>query len=129
VVEGRGKVEGWAAAILWTLGMVNFLDDKSFKPVMSGKQVGAAFGVSVATMQAKSREIRKGLDIQQFDPEWTLPSLYDKNPMAWFVETRDGLLLDIRNLPREQLQLAFERGLIPYLPADQEDGEDRAYGV
>jgi hypothetical protein len=124
VVEGRGKPEGWAAGILWTLGMVNFLDDKSFKPVMSGKQVAAAFGVSVATMQAKSREIREGLDIRQFDPEWTLPSLYDKNPMAWIVETKDGLLLDIRHLPRKQQQLAFERGMIPYIPADADHIED-----
>jgi hypothetical protein len=104
--------------------MVNFLDDKSFEPVMSGKQVAAAFGVSVATMQAKSREIRQGLDIRQFDPEWTLPSLYGKNPLAWMVETKDGLLLDIRRLPREKQMLAFERGIIPNVPADAESEGD-----
>lgn len=125
VVERRGKPAGWAAGILWTLGMVNFLGDKAFEPVMSGKQVAAAFGVAVATMQAKSREIREGLDIQQFDPEWTLPSVYDKNPLAWIVETQDGLLLDIRHLPREQQQLAFERGMIPYVPVDR-NGDDPA---
>ncbi len=124
VVEGRGKPEGWAAGILWTLGMVNFLSDKSFPPVMDGKQVAAAFGVSVATMQAKSREIREGLDIWQGDPEWTLPSLYDKNPMAWIVETEGGFVLDARHLPREQQQLAFEHGLIPYVPADAEQNGD-----
>jgi hypothetical protein len=129
VVEGRGKPEGWAAGILWTLGMVNSLDDKSFEPVMSGNQVAAAFGVSVATMQAKSREIREGLDIRQFDPEWTLPSLYDKNPMAWIVETKDGLLLDIRHLPRDQQQLAFERGMIPYVPTDREGDEGDAEDI
>ncbi len=126
VVEGRGKPESWAAGILWTLGMVNFLDDKSFEPVMSGKQVARAFGVSVATMQAKSREIREGLDIRQCDPEWTLPSVLDKNPLAWIVETEDGLLLDIRHLPREQQQIAFDRGMIPYVPTGAEDDEDSA---
>jgi hypothetical protein len=126
VVERRGKPAGWAAGILWTLGMVNFLDDKSFEPVMNSKQMAAAFGVSVATMQAKSREIREGLDIRIFDPEWTLPSLYDKNPLAWIVETKDGLLVDVRQLPREQQQLAFERGMIPYVPVDQNGDHDAA---
>lgn len=118
VVEGRGKPDGWAAGILWSLGTVNFLDDKSFEPAMSGKQAAAAFGVSVATMQAKSRQIRAGLDIWQFDPEWTLPSLLDMNPLVWLVETVDGLALDVRDLPREQQRIAFERGMIPYIPAD-----------
>lgn len=120
VVEGRGKADGWAAGVLWTLGMVNFLDDPAREPVMSSKAVAAAFGVSVATMQQRSREIREGLDIVQADPEWTLPSLYDQNPLAWIVETQEGLLLDIRTLPREQQQLAFERGMIPYLPDEGE---------
>ena len=109
--------------------MVNFLGDKSFQPVMSSKQVAAAFGVSVATMQTKSREIRQGLDIRQFDPEWTLPSLYGKNPYAWMVQTKDGLLLDIRHLPREQQELAFERGMIPYIPADADGKENGAHNV
>ena len=116
VVERRGKPAGWAAGILWTLGMANFLGDKSLEPVMSGQQVADAFGVSVATMQAKSREIREGLDIRQFDPEWTLPSLYDKNPLAWIVETKDGLLVDVRHLPREQQQLACRARNNPVCP-------------
>jgi hypothetical protein len=32
----------------------------------------------------------------------------------------NGILVDLRDMPREVQQIAFKKGLIPYLPADQE---------
>jgi hypothetical protein len=32
----------------------------------------------------------------------------------------NGLLVDLRDMPREIQEIAFEDGLIPYIPADQE---------
>ena len=59
----KGKAEGWAAGIVYALGRVNFLDDPSQTPHMKSKQIAKGLGVSVATMQAKAKVIREGLDL------------------------------------------------------------------
>ena len=43
--------------------------------------------------------------------------LVEKNPLVWMAEV-NGLLVDLRNMPREIQKIAFEDGLIPYIPAD-----------
>ena len=64
--------------------------------------------------------IRDLLKLRRFDPEWTLPSLMDDNPLIWMLEV-NGLIMDIRRCPREAQVVAFEKGLIPYIPADRAD--------
>ncbi len=59
------------------------------------------------------------LRIHQLDPQWSLPSHIDENPLVWMLEV-DGFLMDIRHAPREAQEIAFEKGLIPYVPADRE---------
>ena len=57
-----------------------------------------------------------------FEPsEWSLPSLLDQNPLVWMAEV-NGVLVDLRDRPREVQQIAFDEGMIPYIPADQENG-------
>ncbi len=51
----------------------------------------------------------------QFDINWTLPSRMDRNPNAWMISL-NGFIVDVRNQPMEIQELAFEKGLIPYLP-------------
>ena len=60
------------------------------------------------------------LKIRRFDPGFTLPSRVDDNPLIWMLEV-NGLIMDIRMCPREAQEAAFEKGLIPYIPADRED--------
>ena len=38
----------------------------------------------------------------------------------WMLEV-NGLIMDIRRCPREAQAVAFEKGLIPYIPADRAD--------
>lgn len=33
----------------------------------------------------------------------------------------NGYIVDIRSMPREVQVIAFEKGLIPYIPADREE--------
>jgi hypothetical protein len=76
-------------------------------------------GTSPSSGAAKLAAIRKLLRIRQLDPDWTLPSrLYD-NPLVWMLEV-NGLIMDIRRCPREAQEVAFEKGLIPYIPADRQ---------
>jgi hypothetical protein len=51
-------------------------------------------------------------------PEWTLPSRLADNPLAWLVQV-NGLIVDIRRMPTEVQKRAFEKGLIPFIPALQ----------
>lgn len=114
----NGKTEGWAAGIVYALGRVNFLDDPSQTPHMKSNDIAEGFRVSMATMQAKAKVIREGLDLVPFHPDWCLPSKMDDNPLVWMLEV-NGFLMDIRMAPREAQVAAYERGLIPYIPADR----------
>lgn len=114
----KGTPQGWAAGIVYALGRVNFLDDPSQTPHMKSRQIAEGFGVSLATMQAKAKVVREGLDLMPFHPDWSLPSKMDSNPLVWMLEV-NGFAMDIRMAPREAQVAAYEQGLIPYIPADR----------
>ena len=117
-----GSPNTWASGIVRTVGWVNFLHDKSQTPYMRLSDIDACFGVSESTGAAKLAAIRKMLKIYQLDPNWTLPSRLDDNPMVWMLEV-DGFLVDVRRAPREVQEVAFKKGLIPYIPADRQQGQ------
>ena len=56
------------------------------------------------------------------DPNWTLPSRIDSNPMAWYISV-DGFIIDARHARRDIQEAAFAKGLIPYIPADKNKDE------
>ena len=116
-----GRPETWACGIVRTIGWVNFLDGGSRKPYMKLTAIDKAFGVAESTGQGKSKTIRSMLKIRQFDHRWTLPSHLDDIPMIWMLEV-NGFITDIRRCPREAQVVAFEKGLIPYIPADRPEG-------
>jgi hypothetical protein len=114
----RGQVEIWACAIVYALGTVNFLFDPSQTPHMSAFEVCRLFGVSSSSGANKARQIREMLHMSQFDSTWMLPSLMGDSLAVWLVEV-DGFVMDIRTLPREIQELAYQKKLIPYIPADR----------
>ena len=110
-----GKVNSWAAAIVYTIGATNFLFDKSFSPYLSGNDLCERFGISQSTVSAKSKIIRDLLKITQLDPKWTLPSQLENNPVVWLILV-NGMIMDARDAPLEIQKEAFEKKLIPYIP-------------
>jgi Domain of unknown function (DUF6398) len=116
-----GQPRTWACGIVYVLGQINFLTDPSTQPFMTTADLCARFGVGQSTAGAKARVISQALDTSRLDPEWSLPSLLDQNPLMWMAEV-NGLLVDLRDMPREVQQIAFDKGMIPYIPADQEQG-------
>ena len=42
----------------------------------------------------------------------------DDNPLIWRLQV-NGFLMDIRHAPREAQEVAFNKGPIPYIPADR----------
>jgi len=62
------------------------------------------------------------LKIGLMDPLWTLPSRMERNTLAWQVML-NGFIVDARRLPRPLQEEAYRKGLIPYLPPENEAGE------
>jgi uncharacterized protein DUF6398 len=117
----KGRVHTWAAGIVFTVGSINFLNDPTFDPYLSTDDLAALMSVSAGTLYTKRKQIEKTLDVMPFDPDYTLPSMMEENPLIWMVEV-NGFIVDIRDAPREIQMEAYEQGLIPYLPSESWDG-------
>ncbi|MGH8474588.1 MAG: DUF6398 domain-containing protein [Methylococcales bacterium] len=111
----QGREATWAAGVVHALGMVNFLFDKTQTPYCKAPDICAFFGVASSTGQSKSKEVRRLLKLHQFSPEWTVPSKIEQNPLIWMLSV-NGMMVDIRHMPLEVQKMAYEKGLIPYIP-------------
>ncbi|NMW21605.1 MAG: hypothetical protein HKK67_08250 [Chlorobiaceae bacterium] len=95
----KGKPATWACGILYALGTVNFLFDKTQTPHMRSDELCTAFGVSQSGGANKAKLIRDLLKIYPLDPNWCLPGNVENNPMVWTLQV-NGMLVDVRQLPR-----------------------------
>lgn len=111
----KGQDKSWAAGAVHALGMVNFLFDASQTPHCTAADIWAYFGLASSTGQTHSKKIRDALTMGPMDPDWCLPSRMDANPLIWMLEV-NGLMVDARHMPLEVQDIAFARGLIPYVP-------------
>lgn len=89
---------------------------------MRADELCAAFGVRQSSGSNKAKLIRDTFKMYQMDPNWCLPSMIDKNPLVWMLQV-NGLMVDVRYMPREVQEIAYQRGLIPYIPADRNGGK------
>jgi Domain of unknown function (DUF6398) len=117
----QGSPNAWASGIVRAVGGVNFLHDKSQTPYMRSTDIDHYLGTSPSSGAAKLAAIRKMLKIYQLDPNWSLPSRLDDNPMVWMLQV-NGFMVDVRHAPREVQEIAFNKGLIPYIPVDRRQG-------
>jgi hypothetical protein len=116
------RAPAWACGIVYALGQVNFLFDRSSQPYLAPAELCALFGVSAGTGGTRAKEVRTLLKTRQMDPEWTLPSRMGQNMMAWLVMI-DGLLVDARTLPLAYQKALAAAGFIPYVPPPAEEDE------
>jgi len=113
-----GNPKTWACGIVYALGSANFLFDKSQQPTMRATDLCAEFGVSQSTGSAKAKVVRDALGMGQMDPQWYRPSKMEDNPLAWMIMV-DGFVVDVRRMSRAVQAIAYEKGLIPYIPGDK----------
>jgi hypothetical protein len=113
-----GTLNTWAAGIIYALGMVNFLFDKSQPIHMTSKELCDWFELGQSTVSGKSKLIRDMFKIYQMDPKWSLPSKVLDNPYVWMVAF-DGYIVDVRTAPYEMQLAAYEAGVIPFIPKQQ----------
>jgi len=112
---GRGKTQSWAAGMVHAAGLINFLHDPAQKPHMKLRDIAQHFGVSPATMENKSREIREAVNMFPLDPRFCLPERMQDNPFVWLKQVA-GSIVDLRTQPREVQEAALKAGLIPFMP-------------
>jgi hypothetical protein len=117
-----GKASTWACAVVYALGRINFLDDKSTLPFMRMQDVCAGFGVAPSTGGNKAKAVRDALGMGLWDHRWMLPDRIATTSPVWLLQV-NGFILDIRDTPRPLQVEALEHGLIPYLPADGPEGD------
>ncbi len=95
-----GRIEIWAAAIVYAIGSINFLFDKSFKPFVTGEDISNYFHTSNSTTAQKSKVIRDMFKLQYFDPEFSTTRMANQSPMKNMVLI-DGLVVDKTTLSQE----------------------------
>ena len=86
--------------MIYTIGSLNFLFDRSQPPHMSGDELADCLDVAKSTMANKAALIRKTLDLRWFEPDLMRREMLERHPMAWLVEV-NGLIVDARWLPAE----------------------------
>lgn len=112
----RGDVRIWAAGVIYAVGRVNFLFDRSQQPHLSADQLAQRVGVVKTTMANKAALIVKALNIGIFEPDLTRVAMLKQHPLTWMVMI-NGFIIDARTLPPEIQDDARRRGVIPDLEA------------
>jgi len=118
----RGDLRIWAAAVIYTIGGLNFLFDRSQQPHLTTDELSALTGVPKSTMANKAKLIRDTLKLNHFSFEFLRRELVERNPAAWLI-LFNGVLVDARMMPPEVQEEARRLGLIPDLPLSGEDGQ------
>lgn len=114
----KGRARTWACAIVYAVGSNNFIFDKSQPINMTAAEIAEWFGLSKSMAGSKASEVTKILGLSYANPEFLLENVIEGNPTIWFLDV-DGLIMDIRTMPREYQEAAFRKGLIPYIPDDK----------
>ncbi|GEM_PF-357778 len=116
----RGKAESWAAGVVSRVVHAGAYDMGARHRRPTTHLIAEEFGVSAATVMAKSRVIRQLVDggLPGAPFEVPAPPVLDERDAQWMVEV-GGVLLDFREAPRELQVEAFCRGLIPYVWIDR----------
>lgn len=100
-----GKLDIWAASVVYTIGQLNFLFDKSFEPYISPSDIHDYFGTKSSTVGNRSREIRDMFKLDRFfNNDFATGQMIEENPFNQLVMV-DGMLVPIESLPEEFQQM------------------------
>ncbi len=80
-----GRIEIWAAAIVYALGSINFLFDKSFSPYVTAEDICKHFGTTKSSTSQKAKIIRDMFKIDCWDKEFSTSYMKENNPFSDLV--------------------------------------------
>ncbi|MHC1576551.1 MAG: DUF6398 domain-containing protein [Methanosarcinaceae archaeon] len=115
-----GRIEIWAAAVVYSIGQINFLFDRSFSPYVTADDICDHFGTSKSTTSQKAKLIRDMFKMRYFDDDFSTQSTMDDNPITKLMMNM-SVLPPATNIVEQLTQLGvFE----PSLEDEDEDSED-----
>lgn len=102
-----GNLEIWASSIVYTVGTLNFLFDKSFEPYIPSSDIHEYFGTKSSTVSAKSKLIRDLLKLNRFNNEFSTSRMVESNPFNQFVMVND-MIVSLDSIPEEYQKMVKE---------------------
>jgi len=92
-----GKLEIWAAAVIYAIGSINFLFDKSFEPYLTPNQICDFFGTKTSTVSNKAREIKEMFNMGYYSSDFSTQRMKEHNPFSNLVMV-DGFIVPMSTL-------------------------------
>lgn len=89
-----GRTDIWAGAIVYALGQINFLFDRSQEPHVAHAEIAEHFNTTTTTLGQKAKAIRTMFKLGYWDPEFSTSANKASNPLAELVMV-NGLLVPI----------------------------------
>ncbi|MBL7128075.1 MAG: hypothetical protein ISS16_03735 [Ignavibacteria bacterium] len=99
-----GKIEVWAAAVVYAIGSINFLFDKSFEPYLTAEQISEYFGTKNSTVSNKARQIKDMFNMSHLSPEFSTQHMTETNPFNKMVMV-DGFIVPLSSIPEDLQEL------------------------
>lgn len=103
----RGNLEIWTASVVYAIGSINFLFDKSFEPYITSEELNNYFGTKSTTVSNKAREIKDLFKLWHFDPDFSTQRMKDNNPLDKLVMV-DGYIVPMDTIPEDLQQMVKE---------------------
>ena len=75
-----GRIEIWAAAVVYAIGSINFLFDKNTQPYISTDTICQYFGVSKSTVGQKAKLIRDMFKMGYYDTNFSTQHMAQNDP-------------------------------------------------
>jgi hypothetical protein len=102
-----GQLSIWAAAVVYAIGSINFLFDKSFEPYVTADDISEFFGAKKTTVSNKAKQIKDMFGMRRLSSEFSTRYMQDHNPMNEYVLV-DGFITPLSMLS-EDLQEAVKK--------------------
>jgi len=95
-----GGIEIWAAGVIYALGQINFLSDRSFEPYATPDDICDHFGTNKSTTSQKAKAIRDMFKMTYGDDEFSTERNKKDDPFAKLMMI-NGLIVPIDILESE----------------------------
>ncbi|MBC8205380.1 MAG: hypothetical protein H8E87_07705 [FCB group bacterium] len=95
-----GKIEIWAAAIVYAIGSINFLFDRNFEPYATAEDICDFFNTNKSTTAQKAALIRNMFKMGYWDKEFATGHSKRHDPFRDLVEI-NGFIIPNNMLPQE----------------------------
>ena len=80
-----GKASTWACGIVYAIGSMNFIFDRSQPNYMPAAEIADWFGLAKSTAGSKSAEVTKLLNLSYYNTEFMLEDLVEENPIMKII--------------------------------------------